>query len=406
MIFLGSVALACDSEPSSELNDASVAADRAVSSDATGGADAIAHPDAEAGDAGTIDSGANVDRTPITAPEREWTWVDFPESRCLNGTPTGLGVNLVQNATTAVIFLTGGNACFNQLTCFITANTDGYGATKFEQEKTRLVVSLFDRTHDANRFKDASFVFVPYCSGDVYSGTREDVMLEGSRYTYWGWHNMEQFLARVVPTLSGVESVLLTGVSAGGFGAFLNFDHVQRAFGPNVRVTLIDDSGPAMGSDFISPCLQAHFRTLWGFDEGPLAACGAPCATNLSGAFIEDYAHYLLTEHPDRNMGVISSDADQTIRGFWGFGNDMCRNLFGTFTVPTYDPAHFRAGLLDFRDRIAAGAENFKLYMPVSTRHGWLDTPPWTIEHYGVNLNDWIGQAVTDDPAWDNVPPP
>ena len=30
----------------------------------------------------------------ISAPDGEWTWIPFPGTRCMNGSETGLGVNL------------------------------------------------------------------------------------------------------------------------------------------------------------------------------------------------------------------------------------------------------------------------------------------------------------------------
>ncbi len=397
-----------------------VGADSGSGADAGGGGAADAAADAGAGgsdaaadagtpvdagglDAGMVDAGGPVPMGPIQTPDRTWTWVDFPQSRCMNGTPTGIGVNREPGSRKLVIFLMGGNACFNTATCFITANTDGYGAAKFANEVGLLERGPFSRTATVNPLRDWSYVYVPYCTGDVHAGTNPDGNVQGARYNFNGYRNVGHYLERLVPTFADVEEVLLTGVSAGGFGAMFNFDQVQQAFGANVRVTLIDDSGPPMGTDYIPACLQNHFRRTWGLADGPLAECTG-CSTQ-DGSFIEPYVDYVMDRYSDRNFGVISSDADETIRTFWGFGNNDCANLFA-LGLPAYAAERFRAGLIDARDRMFGGRDNVRLYMPQSSRHVWLSSNPWEVVHYGVTLSDWMQQALDDDPSWSHVPTP
>lgn len=362
--------------------------------------------DAAVQDAGSEDAGV-VSAGPIEAPAETWTWVPFPDSHCINGSPTGIGVNILPGATKVMIFLMGGNACFNQASCFVTANLDGYGEAKFNNDvRTVEGTPAFDRTRDENIFKDASYVYVPYCTGDVHAGSNMDGQVAGSRYTFMGYDNMRQYLDRLVATFPGATEVVLTGVSAGGFGAMLNFDQVQRAFGSGVRVTLIDDSGPPMTTEYLAACLQAHFRATWGFDEGVLAGC-ADCLATPDQSFIEPYFDYLMGLYADRNFAVISSDGDDVIRGFWGFGRDQCSRL-NDFLPPAYPAATFRLGLESFRDEIAMGRANVGLFMKTgSARHVWLAPDPiWTITQDGVTLSDWLDQAIRDDAAWTHVPAP
>lgn len=350
-------------------------------------------------DAGTVLTG------PIVAPDETWTWVDFPEAKCINGSETGIGVNIKPGSTKVMIFMMGGNACFNQASCFATANLDGYNKTKFDQEVSQVTGTfVFDRSEAENLFKDYSFVFVPYCTGDVHAGSKPQGTVGGSAYTFTGYDNVGAYLERLVPTFSDATEVILSGSSAGGFGAMLNYKQVQSAFGPNVNVTLIDDSGPAMGSEYISPCLQQHFRDTWGYDDGVLADC-VECAATTDGSFIEPYFDNLMALYPDRNFAVISSDGDQVIRGFWAFGQNDCRNINDIFP-PAYPVAKYLAGLEDFRDNIALGLPNVGLYLKTgTTRHVWLNSDPRTVTQDGVTLDTWLRQALGDDPTWDHVPP-
>ncbi len=356
-------------------------------------------------DAGGPDDAGMMSTTgPIVTPNETWTWVDFPDAKCINGSPTGIGVNIKPGSTKLMIFMMGGNACFNQASCFVTANLDGYNKAKFDQEVGQIAGTYtFDRTQSENLFKDYSFVFVPYCTGDVHAGSNPNGLVAGSSYSFTGYDNMGAYLARLVPTFSDATEVILSGSSAGGFGALLNYKQVQGAFGPSVNVTLIDDSGPPMSSEYIAPCLQQHFRDTWGYDQGVLADC-AECAATPDGSFIEPFFNNLMTLYGDRNFAVISSDGDEVIRGFWAFGQNECRNINDIFP-PAYPAATYRAGLENFRDDVAFGLTNVGLYMKTgTTRHVWLNSDPHTITEDGVTLHDWLGQALTDDSAWTHVP--
>jgi hypothetical protein len=361
-------------------------------------------PDGGAGgDVGPSDGGNG---GPIVAPDHEWTWVPVPGSRCINNSETGFGVNLDAASTKLVIFMNGGNACFNVGSCLVTANVDGYGQAKFDREKAGLNGAAFDRTANENYFRDWSYVYLPYCSGDVFAGTKGTTTLEGSTYTFQGYTNVGLFLERIVPTFPNVTEVMLTGVSAGGFGAFTNYDQVATAFGPNVKVTLIDDSGPPMNASFVPACLQAHFANTWGLNDGPLAACGPACTASADGTFMVPFLEYMLTKYPDRNFGLISSAQDSTIRTFWGYGNNNCSMLSPGFQPPAYTGPRFQMGLIDLRDNVFSAHNNAKLYMPNGTRHVWQNSPTWTINENGVVLQDWIRQAIEDDAAWTHAPVP
>ncbi|MEQ9499675.1 MAG: pectin acetylesterase-family hydrolase [Deltaproteobacteria bacterium] len=338
---------------------------------------------------------------PIEAPFDEWTWVDVPDSRCMNETPTGFGVNIHENATSLVIFLMGGNACFNDSSCFVTANRDGYGASKFANDSV-LGAPVFDRSAQSNYLAEWSYVYVPYCSGDVFSGTSGRTQVGSGSYYFQGYDNIGLFLERIVATFPNVDRVLLTGVSAGGFGAMLNFERTQLAFGTSVDVTLIDDSGPPMSTDYLASCLQDHWRNTWGMEDGPLATC--PTCVDMDGAFVEGYLDHIKTTFPTNRFGLISSNADEVIRGFFGFGTNNCANLNG---LPgNYPGTRFQMGLEDFRDNLVGDVDNFKLYMPTDTRHVWLGNPPWQTTHFGVTLQDWMVDAIEDRAGWSHVPAP
>jgi len=354
------------------------------------------------GGSGTGGSGTGgfVPGEPLEAPAEEWSWVDFPESRCINDTPTGIGVNLsASNDEDVVIFLMGGNACFNNLTCLITANTNGYDETKFEDEITLVEGSdLFNR--EESPISDWSWAYVPYCTGDVHAGDNAGVEVGGVERTFRGFRNMSDYLARLVPTFPNAKRVMLMGVSAGGLGATFNYDQVKRAFGDGVDVYLVDDSGPLMSEEYIPACLQGHFKEVWGLDNTLPAGCDA---CRAGETFTEEYFAYELEQFPDQRFAVISSTSDGTISSFLSFGDNECAGLNGA--PGTYPAGKYEEGLIDMRDRIAANA-NFALFMPEDNRHVWVDDSEGlsTVVGDSPTLLDWIGQTINNDDAWQSWP--
>ena len=341
---------------------------------------------------------------PITADDNVWTWVDVPDSRCMNDTPTGFGVNLNSASDKVLIFMTGGNACFNQLSCAITANRDGYDATKFAGE-TQLAAPAFDRADTKNIFADWNHVYIPYCSGDAFLGDEPSGMAGGQAWNFHGFRNVTLFIERIVPTFVNMSQVLLTGASAGALGSAYNYDQFARAFGPSTKITLMEDSGPPMAAQFFATCLQQHVRQTWGISRTLPEDC-PECANPSDDAWVEPITRWLLAKYPDRNFGLVSSDGDQLMRFFWGFGLNDCAELLTGNAPPQYSAAQFKAGLEDLRDRIAAPTGNAKLYMPASDQHVWVGAPLHETTHFGVVLQDWVEQALSDDPLWDNVPAP
>ena len=152
-----------------------------------------------------------------------------------------------------------------------------------------------------------------------------------------------------MPTFaSKVTQVVLTGASAGGLGAGLNYGMVQDAFG-NVPVTLIDDSFPPFtGNDYITPCLQQIVIPLWGLDGG------AP--VGLRGVFgserrAREHRPYWLHKYPKIHLGLVSSLHDQIIRLFLAAGQNNCTdtdpNLLSGLALEGADPPAFDAGMYE-----------------------------------------------------------
>jgi hypothetical protein len=330
---------------------------------------------------------------------KTWEYVPIPGAQCMNGTPTGLGVNLGTSGE-VVIYMEGGGACFNTETCKHVAHASGWGPDQFAVNVGPYNVGIFDRLDDFNPFRDATFIFVPYCTGDVHAGSKPDGP-DGRKFV--GYQNVGLYLDYIKSKSTDVRRVILTGSSAGGFGALMNYDRTQTAWG-DVPVYLIDDSGPPLGDQFLAPCLQKMFRDSWNLDAALPADCAA--CKQADGGGLLNALGYLADKHSDRRMALISSMRDGVIRSFYGYGYPDCVAGAEGFPMPE---EVFATGMTDLRDHALASHENFRVYNKDSGEHVWLLFEVETIspkrDGSGMHLSDWLHDMLDPDADWNSVAP-
>jgi hypothetical protein len=268
---------------------------------------------------------------PIVAPDDRWTWIDVPGSACANGQPTGFGVNLRRTSRDVLIFLQGGGACWDGPSCWGPVSTSffvatGYQRLQFETDVLRPAMFFLRRLDTQNPFRNDNLVYVPYCTGDVHIGTRVAThQWLGPRLTHHvGARNLALFLRRIAATFPDARRVVLSGDSAGGFGAAFNLPQVQSAFS-RVRVSVVDDSGPP-----IQPAGDrwAQWGRSWGVElpEG----CSPACATS-----IDAMVDVLRTRYADTRFALVSYDRDAVIGTFMGHAPDEFRRRLFTLADRT-----------------------------------------------------------------------
>jgi Pectinacetylesterase len=333
----------------------------------------------------------------IGAPDHQWTWVPIDGAVCRDGSGTGIGVRLNSASTKVYIYLEGGGACFNAETCAIALGSFDQAAFTAWAGTVGLT-GIFDTTQTVNPLQEWNAVYVPYCSGDVHAGDASGASVPGGGPTgqdFLGYENVALYLQRIVATFPAATQVLLTGISAGGFGAAFNYDRVAAAFCP-LPVTLLDDSGPPMSDTYLAPCLQKQWRSLWNLPGVLPAACTA--CTEPSGGGIVNYITYLNERWPKSPKGLISSTQDAVISTFFGFGSDDC-----TATTPL-SGATYAAGLEDLRDNYLAESPLWGTYFVDSITHTYLLGPGfYTTTVNGELLTTWVGDLLDGQP--DNVGP-
>src|SRR5690606_28623805 len=70
---------------------------------------------------------------PGWTPIGTWEWTPVDGTRCMNDTPTGFAINGDPASGKLLLYLEGGGACFNVLTCSSVAHQNGFDESEFEQ---------------------------------------------------------------------------------------------------------------------------------------------------------------------------------------------------------------------------------------------------------------------------------
>ncbi|EPG75077.1 pectinacetylesterase domain protein [Leptospira fainei serovar Hurstbridge str. BUT 6] len=169
---------------------------------------------------------------------------------------------IVDNNTKLLINFMGGGACWDGSNCFGNNTT-----TYFNQ--LNAVPDLFvkfafrgimNETAPANPFKNYDVVFIPYCTGDLHIGHANTVYvnpLTGTNVTisHYGYDNVLSVLKYIQQNYTNVQTVFVTGQSAGGYGAILNYPVVRetiKGINAGAQVSMLSDASngivPASGT--------------------------------------------------------------------------------------------------------------------------------------------------------------
>jgi hypothetical protein len=306
---------------------------------------------------------------------RDWRFEPVAGATCANGSAYGVGVSM-GSPSDVVLLIEGGGACWDDTSC----NELRTALLTHADLDPELVLAagraregfLFSRDPALGPFASATFVDVPYCTGDLHVG---DAVRDypGGTIRHVGARNLMGALELARRLVPGASRVFLVGSSAGGFGASMAWDRARAVF-VGAEVHVLNDSGPLFA---VPDDRWALMRDAWSavLPEG----CGA-CATSLA-AVVE---HNLATVPPTERFGLLSHSEDALTRG--------------TFGLP--------AGVLsmtldDWASRFAA-SPGHRSFVVEGERHIVLISPDAAVG--GVTPRAWAFAFATGE-GWVNVGP-
>lgn len=334
---------------------------------------------------------------PIENITQDWAWHPVAESQCLDGSSTGFGVRIGSEPEKVMLYLEGGGACYNTWSCE-NIFASKFGAEDFGEGKQ---VGIFDLEDDDNPFRTWTQVYVPYCSGDMHSGS----VPFGEGYNgqaHWGYQNISHYLKRLVPSFNTAQRIVLVGSSAGGFGATYNWLRVQRAFDP-IPVDVIDDSGPFFTSSFLDTCFHKTVSQLWNQAAMFPRACDA--CMDSPNSFIAHLRHTRL-ELPQRRYALLTEAEDYVIRAYFSYGLENC-SQWESQTRPDYSAERFHSALEDYR-HMTNDLENTFVYEAEGNGHVVLFndfSDGLQTTQNGIGLSGWLQDFLEGAPLEDVVVP-
>lgn len=364
-----------------------------------------------------------------------WHWTNVPGTQCLDGSATGIAINAVATNAKLLIFMDGGGFCTDANSCQAavpggtgTVRYVAYGQSDFAFNWTGAGShinfnpvnpavggtpwaqpagsrGIFDRSNSANPFKAYTYVFVPYCSGDLHQGARQDTTsLNPARHPsfkyQFGYRNFAILANLVQQTFPLPPSIVLTGESAGGFGSYYNFGQLRALYSILTRITVISDSGVPFwtGDENYIPR-----RGYWMF---PFAPQNVPSYYEdwMADAWGLDFTHPVAVLPVTRIQAYRPMYPQQSV--FNWFANTNLGDTFGVlsanddalinhgfnFSEPPAHPSLLDA-LADFQLFAATGKINVRTYYVTDTAQMDSTVLPWNKNH--TFLTDDIASLTT-----------
>ena len=319
---------------------------------------------------------------------------------CSDGSPFRFFVRKA-DPTQLVFYLQGGGGCWTAQTCdpegrptyTMTAAEEMHSPSGADPEEgTAHGIAAFN--HPENPFADHSFVFVPYCTGDVHIGDR-DAVYEVSATDeaparevtihHRGYTNGRAALDWTYEHFLGPETVFVTGSSAGSIPSPVYARHFAENY-PDARITALGDGA-------------GGYRQIG--DTRPHEAWGTLAALshfeNMAETSTENFSFETLyiqaaKAHPETMFARYDTAEDDVQIQFLQIG--------GVSTEGGLQP------LLDANeadiDAALEGQDNYRSYIAPGELHTIMLRPQfYSFESDGVRVRDWVaslaaGEAVDD----------
>jgi hypothetical protein len=285
-----------------------------------------------------------------------------------------------------VVYFDGGGACWDDVTCAVPRlaadRHDGEGLYKAElvpgDDPSRMR-GIFDLTNARNPVRDWSILFVPYCTGDVHSGSNTARYIHpdtGEPYAiqHRGWDNVQVILHWMRANVPQPARMLVTGSSAGAYGAATHYAALREMY-PRGSAVFLGDAGQGV----TTPDFFASRNTSWNY-QLPASVFGR----NAQLTTDDDIVARLAAHFPRDRFAQYTTSYDITQRAFYGL-------MGAARTCDAWTNAMARD--LERRQR----AENFRSYMAQGETHTILRSPLFYSEQSGGEpFAEWLGALLSE----------
>jgi hypothetical protein len=325
-----------------------------------------------------------------SCPDYETCTYELPGAECADGTPMFLNITRRPNATKLYIYLQGGGACWDSVSCDCHGDRC-YGGTArnlTRPEPKNTHSGWTDLSVPANPITaDYNVVEVPYCTGDLFMGNRMRKLGNPKHpvtLKQFGYRNITTAFAATKKLFPSPDSIIVMGSSAGGLGAMFNL-HQLRRFYERSPAYVISDAGAPFKVPYVSAEGVDRLISSWGVVDilPPDYSVISPGPVDFAGLL-----RYNAARFPHDRFAFISSY------------NDWVMTVFSILLGAEYGFSTIGRMIRD----VAANdlGEMHKVFYVGGDRHTFHNVPPSDVLSGQINLSDWVSKMITGKPDWIN----
>ena len=332
-----------------------------------------------------------------------------------------------------LIFFTGGGACWDGLTCIASPfsasstyspviNETAPGLEFFSNDPEGSGGIISNRLD--NPFAEYSRVYIPYCTGDVHVGSSDTIYPEANPHNltihHRGFDNVLVVMEWLKDYYSDAEPsrVTVSGSSAGGYGALLNFPVVRDTLGEQPKFSVvIDGANGVLNNDFVD-------RTFGSSPSDPGAWNARDNIAGLLQPVLDLDAFWLwhaatdtlADEYHDTRFSQVTTAYDGVQARILKIMQDVASNSFNPFE-PYTDGEIALTAVLEWSPRARLSMiwtswrnrHNYRYFLAPGSDHALLITPPelgdaagnfFDQRSGGTYLNDWLDDMLNRNSLW------
>lgn len=280
-----------------------------------------------------------------------------------------------------VVSFSGGGACWDDFTCDSNkVYTDTVDKTYHQISRQ---AGIFDFANKKNPYKDWTHVFIPYCTGDVHSGSNDTTYTrpDNSRFVihHRGAINARAVLKWITATYKTAAEINVNGCSAGSYGAILWTPSLAESY-PQAKILQFGDSGAG-----VSPTL---FFPQWGIEKAlpPWIPELNPGKIQWSNLSIVDVYKAVANYYPRARFSQFNHEEDRVQTMYYaamgGDGLEWTSRMFKNM------------------NETSSLAGGFRYFIAPGITHCSVNNASfYTTKSDGATLRDWLSSSIAGKDA-------
>jgi len=206
-----------------------------------------------------------------------WVEIQPPGTVRCNTSQYKIWANFSDTSDNLVVVFEPGGACWDYDSCTGASGIRGAanvnGLPDDHWTLAQFISPFLSRFDDTSPTKDWNMIWVPYCTGDVFTGNNEATYTsetDGTKsvvFEHAGHKDIQTVTSWIDQNFTHIPKMLVTGCSAGGVGSLVNYHFLRKGVHAAKKGYMIDDSGPIFPEGGFSDPMHAKIREAWNLDS-------------------------------------------------------------------------------------------------------------------------------------------